>query len=105
MSFRCPCFLTWSLIALVLLFGTAAAQAPGYEQYQYDSLGRLILRWDNTGRQEGFTFDAAENRSQASVATGATPPAPVPPASPMPPSFLLLRTPQRTVVLPWPGSP
>jgi hypothetical protein len=71
------------------------------EVCEYDSLGRLILCWDNTGRREGLVFDPAENRSQVQVTTGgAAPPTPVPPTPPALPNFLLLPTPQRTIVLP-----
>lgn len=80
---------------------TAPARAQAFEVYQYDSLGRLIIGWDSAGRQEGFTFDPAENRVQAAVTAGNPPAPPVPPVPPTPPSFQLLPNPQAAVIVPW----
>jgi YD repeat-containing protein len=50
----------------------------GYVNYEYDSLGNLIVSWDSAGIKEGFAYDAADNRTQNVVSSGAPPP---PPAS------------------------
>jgi YD repeat-containing protein len=49
----------------------------GYTTQQYDSLGNLILSWDSTGRREALVYDAADNRTQTMVTSGAPPSPPV----------------------------
>lgn len=48
----------------------------GYVNYEYDSLGNLIVSWDSAGLKEAFSYDFADNRTQNQVTAGAPPPPP-----------------------------
>jgi len=52
-----------ALLASAALAGLAASASAGTTYYKYDALGRVLLTSAPDGTQEGFSYDAAGNRT------------------------------------------
>jgi YD repeat-containing protein len=80
---------------------TNARAQSTYQVYEYDSFGNLIRSWSGGGRDAGFAYDPADNRTAASVVQGAAPPQPPEPPQPTAAAaYNVLRSQGRTVVVP-----